>query len=77
MAQTEAALKIQANYRGVKTRKQVKEEFGFESKTINDQSKANESGQDDQNVQEARRLVLQIQKSLEPFSYDPAPADDK
>jgi hypothetical protein len=28
-------------------------------------------------VQEARRLVLQIQKSLEPFSYDPAPADDK
>ena len=36
VAQTEAALKIQANYRGVKTRKQVKEEFGFESKTIND-----------------------------------------
>jgi hypothetical protein len=42
------------------TRKLIKEQYGFESKTINDLSKGNRNELDDQNVQEARRLVLQI-----------------
>lgn len=32
--------------------------------------------QSDAQVQEARRLVMQIRASLEPFKYDPAPSDD-
>ena len=58
--ETESAVKIQAYYRGVMTRKLIKEQYGFESKTKNDLSKSSRNGQDDQNVQEARRLVLQI-----------------
>ena len=38
----------------------AKVQHSFESKTKNDLSKSNQNGQDDQNVQEARRLVLQI-----------------
>jgi hypothetical protein len=36
-AKIEAATKIQANYRGVKTRKQIKEDHGFEAKTLENQ----------------------------------------
>ena len=39
--ETESAVKIQAYYRGVMTRKLIKEQYGFESKTINDLSKGN------------------------------------
>ena len=37
LAQTEAATKIQANYRGVKARQQVKEDYGFEANTNNEE----------------------------------------
>lgn len=56
------------------TRKLVKEQYGFEATThlrksdgLNTQSEAQ--------VQEARRLVMQIRASLEPFQYDPKPLD--
>jgi hypothetical protein len=43
---------------------------------MNNIAKRNETGTIDPNVQEARRLVMQIRASLESFKYDPAPADD-
>jgi hypothetical protein len=43
---------------------------------MNDVNIHNANGRVDQNVQEARRLVMQIRASLEPFKYDAAPSDD-
>ena len=71
----EAATKVQAYYRGVMTRRVIKEEYGFEATTMNDMARGL-NGQTDANVAEARRLVMQIRASLEPFKYDPAREDE-
>ena len=57
------------------TRRAVEEQYGFKAETMN-QHKAATYTQSDAQVQEARRLVMQIRASLEPFKYDAAPADD-
>jgi hypothetical protein len=58
------------------TRRLIKDQYGFQAETMNNIQRRNDTGTVDPNVQEARRLVMQIRASLEPFKYDPAPADD-
>ncbi len=71
-----AATKVQAYYRGVMTRRLVEQQYGFKAETIKNIGGGATYTQSDAQVQEARRLVMQIRASLEPFKYDPAPADD-
>jgi hypothetical protein len=52
-----AATKVQSMYRGVKARREVKEQYGFEAETIRNQKAATYT-QSDAQVQEARRLVM-------------------
>jgi hypothetical protein len=70
-----AATKVQAYYRGVMTRRAIEEQYGFKAETMGGH-KAATFTQSDAQVQEARRLVMQIRASLEPFKYDNQPADD-
>jgi hypothetical protein len=58
------------------TRRTIKEQYGFQAETMNNMQRRNDTGTVDPNVQEARRLVMQIRASLEAFRYDPAPAND-
>ena len=58
------------------TRRTIKEQYGFQAETMNNLQRRNDTGTVDPNVQEARRLVMQIRASLEPFKYDPVTADD-
>ena len=71
-----AATKVQAYYRGVMTRRAVKEQYGFEASTMNDIGRGDINQQSDANVAEARRLVMQIRASLEQFRYDPSREDE-
>ena len=59
------------------TRRLVEQQYGFKAETMNNHRGAGATyTQSDAQVQEARRLVMQIRASLEPFKYDPAPGDD-
>ncbi len=65
-----AATKVQAYYRGLMTRRFVEEQYGFKAETMNHLKAASQT-QTEAQLLEARRLVMQIRGSLEPFQYDP------
>ena len=67
-------LTMQRYFRGMMTRRAIKAKYGFEAK----QTAFAEPTytQSDQQILEARKLVMQIRASLEPFDYEPAPSPD-
>jgi len=66
----QAVLCMQRYYRGIVTRRNVKDQYGFECKTMGGRNNNPQTfTQSDAQVVEARRLVMQIRQSLEPFVY--------
>ena len=68
-----AAITLQKHFRGLMTRREIKAKYGFEAHTHLMGRDGQTFTQSDAQVQEARRLVMQIRASLEPFDYDPKP----
>lgn len=67
---------VQRYYRGIITRRQVKEKYGFEAHLMSSkQDNPQTFTQSDAQVMEARRLVMQIRSSLESFQYGPTPVN--
>lgn len=65
---------MQRYWKGVITRRIVREQYGFVARAALPQQQL--YTQSDAQVMEARRLVMQIRNSLEPFNYEPAMRSD-
>ena len=63
-----ATVIIQKYWKGVITRRAIKEQYGFESRGLSKGLVTSE-----EQVQAARKLVMQIHASLPPFDYTAAP----
>jgi hypothetical protein len=76
--ETHAAITMQRYFRGIVTRRAIKEQYGFEAKTrANMQYMDQEANMtSEMQVMEARRLVMGIRETLEPFDFEPRPEDD-
>src|SRR6056300_1660644 len=73
--QNQAAVAIQAHFKGLVARRAIKAQYGFEATNARAPG-APTYTQSDAQAQEARKLVMQIRSELPPFEYNPAPADD-
>ena len=57
------------------TRRIIREEYGFEARHTS-LNQGVPYGTSDAEIMAARRLVMQIRESLEPFNFEPRPEDD-
>ena len=72
--ESKAAETMQRYFKGMMTRRLIREQHGFVAKT---HMMAHPTyTQSDAQVMEARRLVMQIRNQLEPFEYEPSPPPD-
>ena len=65
---------MQRYWKGVITRRIIREQYGFVARAALPQQQL--YTQSDAQVMEARRLVMQIRNSLEPFNYEPSMRSD-
>jgi hypothetical protein len=77
-----AVVKAQAAYRGLITRRIIRDETGFVAKPgiCNRVQKGNIQYTHSSHItdqSEARKLVMKIRNSLEPFEWEPTPAPDR